>query len=245
MDRRWRYPAAGATWILRGDESPRRGRASGAEVAATPRVPRGSSEGRWTTEIAGTVEAVVNGWVRLRTNDGGVVASRGRRSVEVLDDGAEAVSDKQIVKEEPKEEGGSPLAGLLKKLEEATGDLAEVARRLDQRRSGPPTLDLAPATEKFASLPAPPIPKRERALLARLAEVASLQRECDEDVRFNERAVDLLGASRGVGVGTLWNVAEAWLASVDRAGKSLRDAAAVGETADESRRRHGWDLESP
>merc|ERR1711881_452732 len=37
-------------------------------------------------------------------------------------------------------------------------------------------------------------------------------KEVDEDVRFNEKAVSLLGAGRGVGVGTLWNVAETWLA---------------------------------
>ena len=60
-----------------------------------------------------------------------------------------------------------------------------------------------------------PLPRREKQLLELLKEVAALQREVDEDVRFNEKAVSLLGAGRGVGVGTLWNVAETWLAYLD------------------------------
>ena len=38
----------------------------------------------------------------------------------------------------------------------------------------------------------------------------------DEDVRFNEAALDLLGAGRGVGVGSLWHLADAcWLSYLD------------------------------
>merc|ERR1711924_582678 len=41
-----------------------------------------------------------------------------------------------------------------------------------------------------------PLPRREKQLLELLKEVAALQREVDEDVRFNEKAVSLLGVGR-------------------------------------------------
>merc|ERR1712224_284953 len=67
-----------------------------------------------------------------------------------------------------------------------------------------------------------PLPRREKQLLELLKEVAALHREVDEDVRFNEKAVSLLGAGRGVGVGTLWNVAETWLAYLDGRASGVR-----------------------
>ena len=70
--------------------------------------------------VSGTVEGVVNGWVRLRTDDGEVLASRGRRGVEVVD-----------LQPQEKETQKSPLASLLKTLEQTTGELGELVKRLD------------------------------------------------------------------------------------------------------------------
>ena len=168
--------------------------------------------------VSGTVEGVVNGWVRLRTDDGDVLASRGRRSVEVLD----TAPEKEV------EQARSPLASLIRTLEQTTGELGELVRRLDVRTKK--TLAKVDAIEreidsnrKFAdSLTELPVPKREKQLLVLLKEVAALQREVDEDVRFNEKAVSLLGAGRGTGVGTLWNVAETWLAYLDGRASGVR-----------------------
>ena len=161
--------------------------------------------------LSGTVEGVVNGWVRLRTDDGEVLASRGRRSVEVVD-------------LQPKEETQkSPLASLLKTLEQTTGELGELVKRLDVRTKK--TLQDSIGIEKVTyeeTVTELPLPRREKQLLELLKDVAALQREVDEDVRFNEKAVSLLGAGRGVGVGTLWNVAETWLAYLDGRASGVR-----------------------
>ena len=162
--------------------------------------------------VSGTVEGVVNGWVRLRTDDGEVLASRGRRSVEVVD-----------APETSKEVQKSPLASLLKTLEQTTGELGELVKRLDVRTKK--TLQDSIGIEKVTfeeTVTELPLPRREKQLLELLKEVAALQREVDEDVRFNEKAVSLLGAGRGVGVGTLWNVAETWLAYLDGRASGVR-----------------------
>ena len=161
--------------------------------------------------VSGTVEGVVNGWVRLRTDDGEVLASRGRRCVEVVDLPQEKETQK------------SPLASLLKTLEQTTGELGELVKRLDVRTKK--TLQDSMGIEKVTFLKTVtelPLPRREKQLLELLKEVAALQREVDEDVRFNEKAVSLLGAGRGVGVGTLWNVAETWLAYLDGRASGVR-----------------------
>jgi len=161
--------------------------------------------------VSGTVEGVVNGWVRLRTDDGEVLASRGRRSVEVVDLPQEKETQK------------SPLASLLKTLEQTTGELGELVKRLDVRTKK--TLQDSIGIEKVTfeeTVTELPLPRREKQLLELLKEVAALQREVDEDVRFNEKAVSLLGAGRGVGVGTLWNVAETWLAYLDGRASGVR-----------------------
>ncbi|KAH8049280.1 hypothetical protein JL720_15669 [Aureococcus anophagefferens] len=65
-------------------------------------------------------------------------------------------------------------------------------------------------------------PACEREVLDLLREIAALQKTCDEDVRFNEAAVGLLGASRG-GVGTLWHLADScWLAYFDQRAASRK-----------------------
>ena len=66
--------------------------------------------------VSGTVEGVVNGWVRLRTDDGEVLASRGR----------EVWKSSTCPKEETQK---SPLASLLKTLEQTTGELGEARQK--------------------------------------------------------------------------------------------------------------------
>jgi len=51
---------------------------------------------------------------------------------------------------------------------------------------------------------------REAAVLEALCEVAALQDEGKEDVRFSREAVGKLAAARGVGAGSLWGVVELW-----------------------------------
>ena len=169
-------------------------RSESADVESDPSEVIAGSQVRVRTGkhagVSGTVEGVVNGWVRLRTDDGEVLASRGRRSVEVVDLPQEKETQK------------SPLASLLKTLEQTTGELGELVKRLDVRTKK--TLQDSIGIEKVTfeeTVTELPLPRREKQLLELLKEVAALQREVDEDVRFNEKAVSLLGAGRGVGVG--------------------------------------------
>lgn len=55
-------------------------------------------------------------------------------------------------------------------------------------------------------------PAHERIVLNELAEIASLQKQLDEDVCFREEAISALGAGVGSGIGSLWHLANScWL----------------------------------
>mmetsp|Transcript_16182 Transcript_16182/g.48276 ORF Transcript_16182/g.48276 Transcript_16182/m.48276 type:complete len:514 (-) Transcript_16182:24-1565(-) len=166
---------------------------------ATVRVVAGKHAG-----VVGRVEGESNGWVRVRTEAGELVAARGRKSVAAV----EALQPAPTALETATD----ALSGLLAALETTTSELGNLARRLDVRKKLPEALPESP------ELP----PAAELEVIQRLREVAALQREGDEDVRFNEAGVDLLGAAPGVGVGTLWNVAETWLAYLDQRAAAAR-----------------------
>ena len=179
-------------------------------AGATVRVTDGKRLG-----AEGVVEAVVNGWVRLRTADGAVVSSRGRSSVEVLKPPPSAGDLEPDARDGP---ARALIDGVLAKLEKTGQDLETLVRSLggpgpEDARDDAPLLETA-----FGDAPA-----CEREVLDLLREIAALQKTCDEDVRFNEAAVGLLGASRGVGVGTLWHLADScWLAYLDQRAASRK-----------------------
>merc|ERR1711871_162751 len=155
--------------------------------------------------VSGTVEGVVNGWVRLRTDDGEVLASRGRRSVEVVDLPQEKETQK------------SPLASLLKTLEQTTGELGELVKRLDVRTKK--TLQDSIGIEKVTfeeTVTELPLPRREKQLLELLKEVAALQRKGRLTLRCGarrrrrhavERRRDVAGLLGRAGVGRAAEVA--------------------------------------
>ncbi|KAH8076291.1 hypothetical protein JL721_284 [Aureococcus anophagefferens] len=178
-------------------------------AGATVRVTDGKRLG-----AEGVVEAVVNGWVRLRTADGAVVSSRGRSSVEVLKPPPAAGDLEPDARDGP---ARALIDGVLAKLEKTGQDLETLVRSLGG--PGPEEGTTRPLLETaFGDAPA-----CEREVLDLLRDIAALQKTCDEDVRFNEAAVGLLGASRGVGVGTLWHLADScWLAYLDQRAASRK-----------------------
>ena len=125
--------------------------------------------------VSGTVEGVVNGWVRLRTDDGEVLASSRTQKCEVVDLPQEKETQK------------SPLASLLKTLEQTTGELGELVKRLDAEQK---TLQDSIGIEKVTfeeTVTELPLLDAEKQLLELLKEVAALQREVDEDADSTKR----------------------------------------------------------